>query len=57
MHDAGQSHQRRVAAELEVVDEDLEGALVVAMDEFGAGRVEGVGAVAFGTARTCPAGT
>ena len=41
MHDAGQPDQRRVATEVERVDEDLEGALVAAVGELGAGGVEG----------------
>ena len=43
MHDPGQPDQGGVAAELEVVDQDLEGALVVAVGELGVGGVEGSG--------------
>ena len=40
MHDAGQPCQGGVATQAEAVDEDLEGALVVAVGELRAGRVE-----------------
>ena len=46
--DAGQPDQGRVAAQLVVVDEDLEGAEAGAVVVLGAGGVEGVGAVAGG---------
>jgi hypothetical protein len=48
MDDAGQAHEGEVAGEVEGVDEDLEGALVVAVGELGAGRVKGVRTVARG---------
>ena len=44
VHDAGEPHQGGVAAEVVVVDEDLEGALVAPVVVGGAGGVEAVGA-------------
>src|SRR5207244_10751175 len=40
VHDAGQAGQRRVAAQIVFVDEDLEGAFAVAVVIAGAGGVE-----------------
>ena len=57
VHDAGQPDQGRVAAEVVVVDEHLEGALAVAVVELGAGGVEAVGTLWSATARTSSVGT
>jgi hypothetical protein len=48
VHGAGQPRQRRVATELVVVDQDLEGALAVAVGELGLGGVKGAGGLDLG---------
>ena len=58
VHDAGEPDERRVVAEVVVVDEHLEGALVAAVVVGGAGGVEAVGAFCVSaTARTWSVGT
>jgi len=48
VHDLGQPRQRWVPGQVAVLDEDLEGALAVAVGVAGARRVEADGARAFG---------
>jgi len=57
MHDVGQPRQGRITAEVVVVDEDLEGALVVAVGELGVGASKEWAASVSATARTWSAGT
>ena len=57
VHDLGQRHQRRVAVEVVVVDEDLEGALAVAVGVAGVGSVEADGTLALRCVEDLAGGT
>jgi hypothetical protein len=57
VHDAGQTGQGRVGAQVKGVDEDLEGAPVVAVGELGAGASKDRACSISATVRTWSAGT
>jgi hypothetical protein len=57
VHDAGQPRRRRVAAEVEGVDEDLEGAAVALVGELALGVSRERARFRLATSRTWSAGT